>query len=263
MKKYGADKGTLDADGAFHADRARTRSSIRPAPARSSSVAGRSARRSSCQRNDELLGQEGQAGQARSSGRSPTTRRACRRCRPARSMRSTSSRRRTSTTIQGDSNLKVLNRPAFNVAYVRINQAGPPMNELKVRQAVAYGLNRAAGRADTSTPAGRRWRTSSCRRACSATRTTCTKYAYNPTKAQGSCSTASSCHVPLQVDFWYPTDVSRPYMPDPKRNFEAFAASLSTPASTSSPHSAPWRPTYVPQVERGHGRRSEPDRLDG
>ena len=32
--------------------------------------------------------------------------------------------------------------------------------------------------------------------------------------------------MPLQIDFWYPTDVSRPYMPDPKRNFEAFAASL-------------------------------------
>ena len=31
---------------------------------------------------------------------------------------------------------------------------------------------------------------------------------------------------PREVDFWYPTDVSRPYMPDPKRNFEAFAASL-------------------------------------
>ena len=30
----------------------------------------------------------------------------------------------------------------------------------------------------------------------------------------------------MQIDFWYPTDVSRPYMPDPKRNFEAFAASL-------------------------------------
>ena len=37
--------------------------------------------------------------------------------------------------------------------------------------------------------------------------------------------------LPVPIEFWYPTDVSRPYMPDPKRNFEAFAASLKKAAS--------------------------------
>ena len=45
-------------------------------------------------------------------------------------------------TIEGDSNLQILDRPAFNVGYVGINQAKPPMDKLEVRQALAHGLNR-------------------------------------------------------------------------------------------------------------------------
>jgi peptide/nickel transport system substrate-binding protein len=48
-------------------------------------------------------------------------------------------------TIKANPKLKVVNRPSFNVAYVTIHQGpGSPMNDLKVRQAVAYGLDRAA-----------------------------------------------------------------------------------------------------------------------
>src|SRR5207249_5651154 len=42
-------------------------------------------------------------------------------------------------TIKKNKNLKLLNRPSFNVAYVTINQAHAPFNKLKVRQAIAYG----------------------------------------------------------------------------------------------------------------------------
>ena len=46
-------------------------------------------------------------------------------------------------TIRNSSGLKLLTRPAFNVAYVTLHMGpGSPMNDLKVRQAVAYGLNR-------------------------------------------------------------------------------------------------------------------------
>ena len=42
-------------------------------------------------------------------------------------------------TIEGDSNLQVLDRPAFNVGYVTINQKVPPFDKIEVRQAVAAG----------------------------------------------------------------------------------------------------------------------------
>ena len=45
-------------------------------------------------------------------------------------------------TVRGNSRLKVLSRPAFNVAYVTIQSSKPPMNDIRVRRAVAYGLNR-------------------------------------------------------------------------------------------------------------------------
>jgi len=47
-------------------------------------------------------------------------------------------------TIKKNSKLKLLNRPSFNVAYVTIKSAHAPFNKLAVRQAVAYGLDRAS-----------------------------------------------------------------------------------------------------------------------
>jgi peptide/nickel transport system substrate-binding protein len=153
-------------------------------------------------------------------------------------------------TIKSNSKLKVLNRPSFNVAYVTIHQgAGSPMNDLKVRQAVAYGLDRAsvvrsfyAGRgivANEFQPPQLFGYSKSV-----------TKYPFNPTRARQLLN-ASSCHVPCKIDFWYPTNVSRPYMPDPKRNFEAFSASLTQAGFQVTAHSAPWRPDYVKHVNDG------------
>ena len=55
----------------------------------------------------------------------------------------------------------------------------------------------------------------------------------------------------MPVDFWYPTSVSRPYMPDPKRNAEAFGASLEKSGFKVTFHSAPWRPDYLGSVQSG------------
>jgi peptide/nickel transport system substrate-binding protein len=153
-------------------------------------------------------------------------------------------------TIQGNSKLKVVNRPSFNVAYVTIHQGpGSPMNDIKVRQAVAYGLDRASvvnsfysGRGQVANefqpPQLFGWSNK------------VTKYPFNPDKAKQLLN-SSSCHVPCKVDFWYPTGVSRPYMPDPKRNFEAFAASLQRSGFNVVAHNAPWRPDYVKHVNEG------------
>lgn len=153
-------------------------------------------------------------------------------------------------TISNNSNLKLVNRPSFNVAYVGFHQGpGSPMNDLKVRQAAAYGLDREgvvgsfyAGRAQVAVefqpPTLFGW-TNKVK-----------KYSFDPTKAR-TLLNSSSCHAPCKVDFWYPTGISRPYMPDPKRNFEAFAASLEKAGFNVVPHSAPWRPDYVAKVNEG------------
>lgn len=47
-------------------------------------------------------------------------------------------------SIQGDSNLKLIPREALNVMYVGINNTKPPLDNEKVRQAIAMGINRQA-----------------------------------------------------------------------------------------------------------------------
>jgi peptide/nickel transport system substrate-binding protein len=59
--------------------------------------------------------------------------------------------------------------------------------------------------------------------------------------------------VPLDVklEFWYPTDVSRPYLPDPKRVFQAFTSDLNKAGFQIVPKSAPWTPDYLDTVLTG------------
>jgi peptide/nickel transport system substrate-binding protein len=77
-----------------------------------------------------------------------------------------------------------------------------------------------------------------------------TKYAFNPTRARQLLRDAG-CGPPCRIEFWYPTGVSRPYMPDPKANFEAFRASLEQSGFDVEARSAPWRPDYVANVNQG------------
>ncbi len=152
-------------------------------------------------------------------------------------------------TIEGDANLQIEERPAFNVAYVTINHKVAPFDKLEVRQAVAYGLDRQSvvdnfygGRGEVA----KEFMPPSLEGYADDVM----EYPYDPAKAKELLQKAGLT-LPVKVDFWYPTDVSRPYMPDPKRNFEAFAASLNESGFKVVPHSAPWRPDYLGRVDTG------------
>jgi peptide/nickel transport system substrate-binding protein len=153
-------------------------------------------------------------------------------------------------TLEGDENLKILERPAFNVAYVGINQAKQPMDQLEVRQAVAYGLDRQAvvdnfygGRgvvAKELMPPEVEGYADDVK-----------EYEYNPERAKQLLREAGFT-LPVPIEFWYPSDVSRPYMPNPKNNFEAFAASLNKSGFKVTAKTAPWDPDYLGRVDEGN-----------
>jgi peptide/nickel transport system substrate-binding protein len=153
-------------------------------------------------------------------------------------------------TVKSNKNLKLVNRPPFNVGYVGINQSFAPMNNILVREAVAYGLDRAgvvkafyAGRgevADQFLPP----------QVVGFAHTGVPQYTFDPNKAKALLKQAGLT-LPVPIDFWYPTSVSRPYMPDPKSNAEAFGASLEKSGFKVTFHSAPWRPDYLGNVQNG------------
>jgi peptide/nickel transport system substrate-binding protein len=153
-------------------------------------------------------------------------------------------------TIEGDDNLQILDRPAFNVGYVGINQATEPLDQLEVRQAIAHALNRQevvdnfyAGRGEVAhafQPPDLFGYADDV-----------TQYEFDPAKSQELLE-AAGITTPLEITFCYPTDVSRPYMPDPQRNFEAFAASMNEAGFKVTPKAAPWSPDYLGMVDEGN-----------
>ena len=173
-------------------------------------------------------------------------------------------------TIKRDSNLKLLSRPPFNVGIVGMNQSMPPMNNLKVRQAIAYGLDRAsvvkafyAGRGVVA----KEFQPPSL----FGYSNTVKQYTYNPAKSKALLK-AAGLKLPVTINFWYPTSVSRPYMPDPVKNFQAFSASLTKAGFKVVPHAAPWNPDYLGGVQAGKaqvylygwtGDYGDPDDFDG
>jgi peptide/nickel transport system substrate-binding protein len=152
-------------------------------------------------------------------------------------------------TIQNNRNLKVQDRPSFNVGYVTINQAIEPFDNLLVRKAVAHGLNRPG--VVTSFYGGRGTVAHEFQPpAVLGYSNSVPKYPYNPARAK-ELLTQAGVEQPLEVEFWWPTDVSRPYMPNPKNNFQAFAESLNRSGFKVVAKSAPWRPDYLGRVDAG------------
>jgi peptide/nickel transport system substrate-binding protein len=145
-------------------------------------------------------------------------------------------------------NYQVLQRPAFNVAYVGFNQKKKPLDNPKIRQAIAYALNRDA-LIKAKYPAGSEVANEFMPPLVLGYNPDVTKYAYNPDKAKQLIA-ASGVKNPT-LEFWYPTSVSRPYMPDPQANFQAFKADLEKVGFKVVPKSAPWRPDYLNAIQSG------------
>jgi peptide/nickel transport system substrate-binding protein len=152
-------------------------------------------------------------------------------------------------TIRRNRNLRLIDRPPFNVAYVTINRAKAPMDNILVRRAVAHGLDRQgvvnsfyAGRAVVAhgfLPPS-----------IAGYNPNVTKYPFNPERSRALLRQAG-LQLPVKIDFYWPTNVSRPYMPSPNLNAAAFRASLERSGFEVRFVSEPWRPEYVAHVNEG------------
>lgn len=58
----------------------------------------------------------------------------------------------------------------------------------------------------------------------------------------------------LELEFWWPAEVSRPYMPDPQKIFEAVRADLEEAGITVKANSKPWNGGYLDGVDTGQAQ---------
>jgi len=143
---------------------------------------------------------------------------------------------------------QVLERPAFNVGYVGFNTAKPPLDNPKIREAIVHALNREA-LVKAKYPPGAEVATQFMPPSLFGYSENVTEYAYDVPKAKSLIAESGIANPTLE--FWYPTGVSRPYMPDPAANFQAFSADLEAAGFTVVPKPAPWNPDYLNAVDAG------------
>ncbi len=164
-------------------------------------------------------------------------------------------------TIQSSGNLQVIDRgQSCNIGQISMNQdpntkgaddpAGHKLLQNKdIRMAIAYAVNKQAYiqafYAGLAKPADN-WMPPS------------TQYykpenlpTYDPTKAKQLIQQSGVPANQLTIDLYYPSDVVRPYMPDPKGLAQAIAQDLQAVGFTINLKSEGWRTGYISDEEVG------------
>jgi peptide/nickel transport system substrate-binding protein len=143
---------------------------------------------------------------------------------------------------------KVEVRRAFNILYLGINQKNnPKLKDIRVRQALAYALNRQQ-LVTSKLPEGAQVATQFMPDTVSGYAEDVQKYDYDKAKAQQLLAEAGASGMTLK--FYYPTEVSRPYMPDPKAIFTAIEADLKAVGIKVQPVARPWNGGYKDDVQK-------------
>ena len=149
-----------------------------------------------------------------------------------------------------DEGNKVEVRPAFNILYMGLNpKKNPKLKDLKVRQALYYALNRDQ-MVQTQLPEGAKVATQFMPDTVSGYNTDLKPYAYDPEKAKALLKEAGAEGMTLQ--FAFPTEVTRPYMPDPQKIHAAFQKDLEAVGIKVDVVNKPWNGGYLDDANAGN-----------
>ena len=143
-------------------------------------------------------------------------------------------------------------RDAFNILYLGLNpEANPQLEDLKVRQAIYHALNREQ-LVQTQLPEGAAVATQFMPDTVSGYNTELEPYAYDPDEARRLLREAGA--EGMTLDFAYPTEVSRPYMPDPQKIYEALRTDLEAVGINVKVSTASWNGGYLDNVSGEPGK---------
>jgi len=144
---------------------------------------------------------------------------------------------------------QILERPAFNVLYLGINQGQKPLDDIRVRQAIAHAIDKDEV-ISNSMPEGTVPATQFVPDLVNGYSEDVTSYEHDPDKARDLLAEAGAEDLTLM--FNYPTDVTRPYMPSPGDTFNVIRGQLEEVGITVEGTPDVWSPDYLDRVQGGN-----------
>jgi peptide/nickel transport system substrate-binding protein len=148
----------------------------------------------------------------------------------------------------GREGFTVLKRDSVNVAYVGFNQQIPPMDNPKIRRAVTHALNPEKV-INSLYPAGSKPATQWLYPGVPGYDPGYPGYTHDPQRARELI--AGSGVKELTLDLWYPTNVTRPYLPDPSGVLKSFKADLEAVGFGVTVHPVDWSAGYTDRITNG------------
>jgi peptide/nickel transport system substrate-binding protein len=138
---------------------------------------------------------------------------------------------------------QVLIRDPFNILYLALNPvADPQLEDPLIRQALYHAINRET-LVQNQLPEGATVATQFFPETVAGYNSDIQPYEYDPEMAQELLAEAGA--EDLEIELWYPTEVTRPYMPDPQRIYDAVRADWEAAGITVNPVSRPWAGGYI------------------
>ncbi len=140
-------------------------------------------------------------------------------------------------------------RDPFNIFYFGLNgEANPALKKDEVREALQYAIDREQ-LVKTQLPEGAEVATQFMPSTVSGYNSELQATEYDPEKAKQLLADAGEENLTLK--FAYPTEVSRPYMPDPQQLYEAIRTNLEDVGITVEVETASWNGGYLDNVTAG------------
>lgn len=147
-----------------------------------------------------------------------------------------------------DKGFTMVSRPPFTVLYLAFNQAVPELQDLGVRQALSYAIDKDA-LIKQVLPEGTEKATQFVPPVVNGYNEGVTTYDYDPDMAKSLLEDAGyTADNPLSLTFNYPVNVSRPYMPDPEQIFTVLARQLEEVGVQITPETDAWNPDYLEKI---------------
>jgi peptide/nickel transport system substrate-binding protein len=145
-----------------------------------------------------------------------------------------------------DEGFTIENRDPFNVLYLGMNQAQKPLDDPKVRQAIAYALDKDEI-ISASMPEGTQKAIEFIPEIVNGYTDDVPTYDYDPDKAEQLLKEAGADGA--TIEFNYPTGVSRPYMPSPEDTFNVIRTELEAVGLNIKPVADRWDPDYLEKIQ--------------